>query len=192
MIKAVVFDFAEVIAEGPMAKWLRENLPPEDQKLANYQKYSHKWDVGEMSREEVYKILSELTGILPEQIWEKIYEKSEPNTGVINLIKKLKKEYKIILFSNFIGEHLRKLLAKYGITDDFDEIIVSSEHKMRKPDVKFFELLRKKVGIKKNEIIFIDDKKENIDAALKFGIGAIRFIDINHLENELRKRGVKY
>ena len=191
MIKTIVFDYAEVIAEGPMSKWVRENIYPDDSKLVAYREKAHKWDLGEMSLKEVYKHLGEITGIAPELIWENFYEKSLPNNEVIDLIKQLKKNYNIILFSNFVAELLRKLLNKYEITELFDEIIISSEHKMKKPDPKFFELLVRRAGVNKDEIIFIDDKLRNILAANEFGIKAFQFINAQQLAEDLRTQGVK-
>jgi len=191
MIKVIAFDYAEVVAEGPMSKWFRENIHPDDERLIAYREKVHKWDVGKTSLKEVYKSLGEISGIAPELIWERFYEKSLPNEEVLNLIKKLKKNYKIILFSNFIAELLRKLLDKYGITDLFDEIIISSEHGMKKPDPKFFELLIKRAGVKKTEIIFTDDHIKNVDGANEIGIKAFQFTNAEQLTKDLKTQGVK-
>ena len=191
MIKVIAFDYADVIAESPMSKWVRENIHPDDEKLIALREKAHIWDVGKMSIKEVYEFLGEITGIAPELIWENFYEKSLPNKEVIDLIRELKKNYKIILFSNFIAKLLRKLLNKYGITDLFDEIIISSEYKMRKPDPKFFELLIKRTGVKKTEIIFTDDQIKNVNGANEFGIKAFLFINAGQLVKDLKTQGVK-
>jgi putative hydrolase of the HAD superfamily len=144
-----------------------------------------------MELPEMYKLLSELTGTSPEKIWEEFYEKSLPNNEVIALIKTLKKNYKVILFSNFFAELLRRLLNKHKIVNLFDEIIISSEHKMIKPNSDFFELLVKTSGVKKEEIIFTDDKKENVDASNSFGIKAIQFVNCEQLIKDLKSEGVR-
>lgn len=191
MIKVIAFDYAEVVAEGPMSKWIRESLTQGDIRIEEYKKQAHKWDVGEMALDEAYKVLGKLTGNPPELVWEKFYEKSQPNWELIELIKKLKPRYKIFIFSNFIGEMLRKLLKHYKIEGLFDEIIVSSEHKMKKPDTKFFELLLKKSEVSKDEIIFTDDKINNVDASNTFGIKAFQFITAEQLIEDLKSAGVK-
>ncbi len=191
MIKVIAFDYADVIAEGPMSKWIKENVKLDKEKLIEYKQHVHKWDLGEMELKKVYGILSELTGIPQELIWEKFYEKSLPNNELITLIKQLKKRYKIIIFSNYIGELLRKLLNHYGITDLFDEIIISSEHKLKKPDIKFFEVLVKKSGVNKKEILFTDDRTDNVDASNAFGIKAFIFTNTKHLIKDLQNEGVK-
>jgi HAD superfamily hydrolase (TIGR01509 family) len=190
VIKVIAFDYAEVIAEGPMSKWVRANLEADSKLLVEYKKSAHKWDLGEMTLSEVYEILGKYTSIPPEMIWKNFYEKSKPNLELISLIKILKKRYKIILFSNFISEMLRKLLNHYEITELFDEIIISSEHKLKKPDPKFFEVLIKKSGVKKNEIIFTDDKITTVIAANGLGIKSFVFTNTETFIDDLKKEGI--
>ncbi|MCL5970061.1 MAG: HAD-IA family hydrolase [Patescibacteria group bacterium] len=191
MIKVIVFDYAEVVAEGPILRWVKENIKPNDKKLLEYREKMHEWDLGEIAVDEAYEIIGRLTQTPPNLIWETFYEKSKSNKEIIALIKKLKINYKIILFSNFMGELLRKLLKKHGIEELFDEIIISSEHKMKKPDPKFFETLVKKAGVKKEEILFTDDKINNVEASNKFGIKAFQFITTKQLIEDLKSEGVK-
>lgn len=190
MIKVIAFDFAEVIAEGPMSKWVRENLHHDKNKLLEYKKMAHQWDIGKMTLEEVYKFLGEITGIAPDKIWKEFYLKSKPDYKVIDLIKRLKNNYKIVIFSNYISEQLRKLLVHYKIDDLFDEVIISSEHGIKKPDSKFFEILVKKTKVNKNEIIFTDDKPENIEAANAFGIKSFVFTNTENLIKDLQKEDI--
>jgi HAD superfamily hydrolase (TIGR01509 family) len=191
MIKVIAFDYAEVVAQGPITSWIQKNVPLNDERRISFKRHSKVWDTGDMKLPEMYRIISEITGVIPEKIWEEFYEKSLPNDEVIMLIKNLKKHYKIILFSNFFAELLRRLLDKHKIADLFDEIIISSEHKMIKPNFDFFELLLAKSGVKKTEIIFTDDRKDNIDASNAFGIKAIQFLSAEQLIKDLRAEGVK-
>lgn len=192
MIKVIAFDYAGVIIPGPMSQWVKNNLSKEDENWKLYKESAHKWDRGEMTLDEVYKVLSKITGIPADQIWEKFYLKADLNRDVIKIIKKLKRNYKIFLFSNFISELIRKLLSNHNITDCFDEIIISSEHKMKKPDVEFFNLLLRISNVKKNEILLIDDRKDNIDAAKAFGITTILFTNTKNLEDDLGKMGLSF
>lgn len=192
MIKVIVFDYAEVIAEGPMAKWVRDNADKPREQLDTLKNYSQKIDLGELNTDEVYNLISEITGIEPQSIWEKFYEIAPVNTDVINLIKNLKKNYKVFLFSNFIAEVLRKLLVKHGIENLFDEIIISSEYKMQKPNHDFFQILVDKADVKKDEILFIDDREKNIEEAKLYGIKAFQFVTTEQLISDLKNEGVEF
>jgi putative hydrolase of the HAD superfamily len=191
MIKVIAFDYSQVVAQGPITSWIQKNVPPDDNRHQLFKTHSKRWDAGDMTLTEIYQVLSELTGVAPEKLWEEFYVKSPLNKEVVALIKELKVNYKIILFSNFFAQLLRRLLKHHGITDLFDEIIISSEHKMIKPNSDFFELLVKKSGAKKEEIIFTDDLKENIDGANMFGIKAIQFKNCEQLIKDLQTAGIK-
>ena len=60
------------------------------------------------------------------------------------------------------------MIKKFGNT--FDDIIISSEINAYKPDKDFFDTLIKKANVKPEEILFLDDRKENVDAARKCGM----------------------
>jgi len=83
------------------------------------------------------------------------------------------------------------LLDKLGIKDLFDQILVSSDYHLRKPDTKFYELLLSKLSMKSDEIVFTDDTSGNVDAAIKLGINAIHFQSAALLAEELKELGVK-
>ena len=190
MIKVIVFDFSEVIAEGPMSRWVKDNYIIKSDKFDEYKKGAHLWDSGKVGLYEIYQRLGAITEIAPNLIWDKFYKKAKLNKEVVEVIKKLKVKYKIVLFSNFYGEILRRLLDHYGITALFDEIIISSEHKMRKPDPKFFEILVQAAKVKENEIFFTDDKQKHVDAANGLGIKAYQFTNAQKLIKDLQKEGI--
>jgi HAD superfamily hydrolase (TIGR01509 family) len=187
----IVFDFTGVIMEGPLFTWARQNLSPNDEKYLFMMESAHKWDMGEISLSEAYQIMSQITGIAPEAIWQTFYEESVLNSGVINVIRRLRKHYKIILFSNHLGELLRRILLVHKISDLFEEIYISSEYKMKKPDVRFYEVMLSAINAQKDAIVFIDDTQTNIQAALNIGIQAILYNNPDQLIYDLERIGVK-
>ncbi len=191
MIKVIAFDFADVIVEGPVSGWLKKNRS-ENTKADwhEYKQKAHLWDTGQMDSKAVYEFLSKLTGIDEEAIWKELYETAHLNVELVELIKRLKPSYKIAIFSNYISEQLKKLLVHHKIDKLFDEVIVSSEHGVKKPDPKFFEALVTKAGVNKDEIFFTDDNLDNIEAASTFGIKAYRFTTVGKLIEDLQKEGI--
>ena len=92
--------------------------------------------------------------------------------------KILKKKYKIGMLSNDLKEWSNFLRIKYNINRYFDIAIISGEVGYRKPDKKIYELLLEKTNTKSKDIIFVDDKLENLRSASELGINTIRFIRI--------------
>ncbi|OGH02571.1 MAG: hypothetical protein A2798_02945 [Candidatus Levybacteria bacterium RIFCSPHIGHO2_01_FULL_37_17] len=187
MIKVIAFDYTDVIAPSPVSKWMKQNLTPTDKKYIYYKNHSQRWNVGEAKRQKVYEVLYKMTGVPAHQIWEKFYKNYIADKDVVEIIKSLKNNYKIILFSNFVGEILRELLEKDGIAKLFDEIIISSEHKMQKPNTDFFNLLIQKSGADRKEILFIDDKIKNVEGAKKSGIKSLLYKNPQKLKIGLEK-----
>jgi 2-haloacid dehalogenase len=72
----------------------------------------------------------------------------------------------------------------------FQDIIVSGEEGVAKPDPAIFEILRERIGHSLNRCIFIDDSQANIEAAGQAGLDTILFTDTGHLRKDLSVRGL--
>lgn len=187
--KAIVFDFGGVVIPGVVLKWV-SNLPKTDSKYIFFQEVSHKWDLGEFSVDEFYEALSKITDQNVAVLKETFYDSAEFYPEVIELIKKLKKHYSIILFTNNFSHNVEKYFEKLQITDLFDEVIISSEHKVKKPNPDFFQILLDKINLKSSEVIFIDDSQENVDAGNSLGIKSLLFTNAQKLKQDLLKEGI--
>lgn len=97
----------------------------------------------------------------------------------IELLRKLKKEYRLYLFSNTNSIHIRhfhKLFKQrfgHSLADLFVEDYYSSEIELRKPALESYQFVLGDAGINSSETLFIDDSKENIEAAQKLGMHTI-------------------
>lgn len=93
-----------------------------------------------------------------------------------------KKRFKIIALSNWDKESfpLFKAMNK-EIFACFDEIHISGELGIVKPNAGIFDKVLTKHGLKSTEVIFIDDQKENTQAASRMGIRAHLFTNAKSL-----------
>ena len=119
---------------------------------------------------------------------------SMPNMGLVEIIKNVRKSgLKTVLVSNTSGLVMRPIIKTYFGTDIdnlFDEIIISSEVKILKPDQRIYELALDKLGINPDEAIFIDDSEEYLQGARAIGIKTFLFTNNNDIKKELEKLGV--
>ena len=53
--------------------------------------------------------------------------------------------------------------------DNYDYLFFSYEYGLRKPDINFYKQIQEKIPFKKEDILFLDDKEQNVEAAKKFG-----------------------
>ena len=72
----------------------------------------------------------------------------------------------------------------------FEDIIVSGEEGVAKPDPEIFTILRKRIGHDLDGCIFIDDSPANVQAANDAGLDTIHFTDAGHLRKDLLLRGL--
>ena len=187
MIKAIIFDFAGVIATDTYWIWLRKKVPDLDKELSFFKDLSDQNDLGEISDEELFIQLEKVTKIKRNKIWQEFRQELVINYDLINVIKLLKQKFKIGLLSNYNHNLLESILTSNKLIDLFDKLIISSRHRIIKPDKKIFLIALKKLKVKAEEAIFVDDRQVNVSAAEKLGIESILFTSTNKLFQDLKK-----
>ena len=60
-------------------------------------------------------------------------------------------------------------LARLGLSDAFDFVVNSSAVGCAKPSRCFYEHAARRCGYERGAILFVDDRPENVDAAIDFG-----------------------
>lgn len=94
----------------------------------------------------------------------------------LELILKLKKQYRVLLLSNTNIIHWKYVCEHdfrhdgYTVDDHFDMKFLSFELHITKPDVEIFEYMIEKSGIKPADSLFIDDAPKNCEIAETLGI----------------------
>lgn len=93
----------------------------------------------------------------------------------VDFIRSLKRTYTTALLSNNWSDLRQALIDHWQIADIFDEIIISAEVGLVKPDHQIYELTQEKLGLMPEQIVFIDDFIENVRAAQEQGWQAVHF-----------------
>ncbi|MBP6182732.1 HAD family phosphatase [Flavobacterium sp.] len=93
----------------------------------------------------------------------------------LEFLQMLSKKYRLFLLSNTDSIHIETFEQKNGISfysdfyQCFEKVYFSFEVEMRKPNPEIFNYLVNKHDLAPKRTLFIDDKKENTDAALALG-----------------------
>lgn len=108
--------------------------------------------------------------------------------AVWKMVKKLKQEgYGIYLLSNY-SEGLFKKHTEYAdFMQDIDGMVVSYMVNKAKPDRAIYQALCDKYNLKPEECLFFDDRAENVEGAVKFGMDSIQVVSQKQLLTELEK-----
>ena len=182
MIKNVVFDLGGVVV-AHNAESFKEKLGDffsfvfgPDMKCVPM--FWQDYDRGILTIDETAAEVAKLRDCTPEIAKEhmlyaiSLQEEVEPT---VKLIKELKeKGYKIYALSNMSKEYI-EFLRKLPVFDCFDAQIVSCEVGFGKPDRRFYEYLLSHCELNPAETIFIDDRKDNVDAGAELGIIPFHF-----------------
>jgi putative hydrolase of the HAD superfamily len=195
-IKAVIFDAGNVILKGTTrhfyaAVWKRLCFKPAIKKAGRIPLYKQ-MDSGKTS---------------PKQMLEKIYPKASKkqmreilllwkkawptDKAMVALVKKLRKQHIVSMISNSDPAH-EKRMRKEGVLALFEKPVLSHRVGLIKPDKKIFVLALKRLGLKAQECVFIDDTKRNTAAAKKLGFKVINFKNRQQCERELKKALLHY
>lgn len=112
--------------------------------------------------------------------------------GMLDLVMDLQKNgYITPLFSNVsCGVEWIESVKRAGYYDCFNPLFLSNEMGVRKPDRKAFEMVLEKLQLAPEACLLIDDKPENVEAALQMGMEAIQFENILQLKQELKAREI--
>lgn len=120
----------------------------------------------------------------------KAYEKQvRPNTELLHFLDEIRAlGVKTAVLSNTIAiySHIQEQ-AGISKKNGFDPILYSWQVGMLKPNKDIFELALKKLKVKPDEVIFIDDKSEHILGAQQVGMRTILFDDIESVISQIHK-----
>ncbi|MHA1916004.1 MAG: HAD family hydrolase [Promethearchaeota archaeon] len=100
--------------------------------------------------------------------WQK-YVPLDPTA--ISILETLKQSKKLALISNFDHPpHVYSILSDLNLKAYFDSIIISSEVGVKKPNPLIFSFALEQTRLNSNEVCYIGDTKEDMEAAIKANI----------------------
>ncbi len=93
---------------------------------------------------------------------------------------------KVGLISN-AWSGLRSWMAARDYDRAFDEMIISAEAGVMKPDARIYHLALEKFGIAAAESVFVDDFPENVEGAKTVGMQTVLFREPEETKEELQQ-----
>ncbi|KAF0106304.1 MAG: putative hydrolase of the HAD superfamily [Anaerolineaceae bacterium] len=104
----------------------------------------------------------------------------------LDFLRGLRPERQVCLVSN-AWSGLRAYIARQKFDDVFDEMIVSAEVGLMKPDPRIYRLALEKLGALPEESVFLDDVLVNVEAARSAGMAGIHFTQPEQALEELKQ-----
>jgi len=95
---------------------------------------------------------------------------------------------RLLALSNFSTETFSLIRSTHRVFDHFDDIVLSGEHGVAKPDPEIFDLLCARNSVTPAECLFVDDVSINTAAASALGFDVVTFTDSASLRRDLVAR----
>lgn len=125
-----------------------------------------------------------------ERLFGEVPRSLTPIPGTFELIRAAKHAgNSLYVLSNMHRRSITHLEALHDIWHLFDGVVISCRVNKVKPEREIYEHLLEEHSLEASDTVFIDDTKENLDAASQLGIQTIGFIDASQCREELLRLG---
>ena len=186
MIKAVLFDFWGTLVENGVWSPIKQvknilelKLPfPEYVVRMERAMMTSKFDNLKQSFENVCKEFQiEINNEKIETLvgmWNKNWMLAQPYEEIKEVLKGLKKNYKLILVSNTDCFSISKVMEKFALEELFDKIFLSCEVGLIKTDKSFFKHVLSDLGLTVDDVVMVGDSiQSDVMAAKRIGMKAV-------------------
>ncbi len=199
-IKSILFDLGKVLLDfdfDPFYKWIEKNSNKKKSEVIQYllkNQLLSKFESGIITEEEFFSYLKNFLKVdvslhFLQKLWNEIFNPIQENLELLYHLYNNKDFYqlKIFLLSNTNVTHKEYIEKKYSFFNVFDECFFSYQIYLQKPDKRIYYYVLNKIGYKPEEVVFIDDKIENVVSAKKIGMHTIHYQPATKIEKELKK-----
>ena len=168
---AIVFDLGKVLVDFDYSIAARRIAARSTQALENLDAFLSsspalvQFETGLTNRQEFFEQVRKATGFLGDigefgGMFADIFTEISP---MIELHAELRlRGFKTYIFSNTNDLAIEHIRRNFSFFQNFDGYIFSYEVKAMKPDAPIYQALEQLAGKRGNEIIYIDDRAENI------------------------------
>ena len=183
MIKNVIFDFGNVLIDWNPAYLFLPYFDGDEDKCRFFTDNicNREWFTRMDRGEDMDKCVAELQITYPQyaeavaMFRDRWFEMCNGEIhGMLELILDLKsKGVGVYGLTNWPAETFAEARRRFKTLANIDKFVVSSAVKLAKPDPAIYKLLISKYDLKPEECVFIDDRKDNVDTAIRLGMSGI-------------------
>ncbi|MBL9167072.1 MAG: HAD family phosphatase [Verrucomicrobiales bacterium] len=154
----------------------------------------YRFETGLMTEQEFYQAVSQATGFrgsfdefvdIFSNIFEPMHEMIELHAAIRGL------GIPTFIFSNTNNIAIPHIRKAYPFFSNFNGYILSYEHGSMKPDAKLYEVVEQMTGCRGSNILYIDDRPENIETGVRRGWQVILQEDHQRTRAQVQARGLK-
>ena len=192
-VTAVVFDLGGVLIDWDPRYLYRRLLPGDEVEPfldeIGFAAWNHLHDSGGSWAQGVADLAArhpqhrELIEAYPQRFLETLGG-SFPET--VELLRELSGAgVRLLALTNWSAETFRIARKEFAFLDLFDDIVVSGEEGVAKPDPRIFRVLLERNHLAAEQTVFIDDSQANVAAAASLGLVGVHYEDPARLRRRL-------
>lgn len=135
------------------------------------------YERGDLSAQQFFDHFAEATGFdgaLADfaEIWRSIFRENDP---MIAFGRKLSETYPIYFMTNASDLHVPWVFDRFPRLQFFRDVACSCYIHAAKPELLFYERALSKFGVRPETCLFIDDRPENIETAIRLGFRCVLY-----------------
>lgn len=184
MIKAIIFDcFGVLVGRGFEETYRTAGGDP----VADREFIADclgQTNLGVISQADFNAAMANKLDITQERWQEVLHQVEQPNMALLAYAKELRGQYKLAVLSN-ANRGLIEYIESIGGENCFDDVIVSAEVGLIKPDPAMYQYAAERLGVEPQECVFVDDRQALLDPAKALGMKTILYKDFEQAKAEL-------
>ena len=183
MIKSVIFDYGNVLVDWNPAYLFLPVFGGDEQKCRFFTEHvcNREWFTRMDRGESMDVCVAELQAVHPDYAdaialfrdrWFDMCHGEIP--GMYELVQDLKNRgVGVYGLTNWPAETFTEARRRFRTMGSIENYVVSSSVRLVKPDPAVYRLLLSKYSLKPEECLFIDDREDNVNAAIRLGMSGI-------------------
>jgi len=183
-IRAVIWDLGGVLVRtedpAPRQGWeTRLGLAPRDlARLVFDGDPGRKAALGQLEVSEIWRWVGDRLHLDPaslDQLRDEFFAGDRLDDGLMRAIRHLRPRRKTALLSNAWPNLRAWVEDNWKIADAFDEIVISAEEGVAKPDPEIYLRTLRRLGVPSPQAVMIDDLERNLESARALGLNTVHF-----------------
>jgi putative hydrolase of the HAD superfamily len=181
MVRALVLDIGEILLRIDFTRLIRDFGMGETAGISEALKILNRWNLydsferGAISVDAFAEAVEKSLGRKFErrrflEIWNSVIQ--GPVAGIEPLVERMAAAVPLYALTNSNEAHMSHALETYEWLGHFRKIFTSHELKARKPEPEIYRAVVAALGVPAGEILFVDDREENVAGAKKVGLKA--------------------
>ena len=119
------------------------------------------------------------------QLRDDLWSSWQLDGDVLDIIDSIRQRFRVAMLSNATDALENMLATRYQVADRFEAIVNSARVGVAKPEEAIYTELLRRLELDASQVVFVDDRAENVAAAASLGMHVVWYIGACELKRQL-------